>query len=362
MWKEEKDSMDILQQTYEELRNSDLPIFVWGNGVVARKVKNRLKENGIEIQGFFVNLPDYKSDIKNDIYSLKELQEKYELINVVLGHGHNEKKCEIEQLPFIHKIYIIAHPYLQYRSVGVDEWIANNEKNYRSIMKNLADDKSREALEAFCQVNITQNIQYLLDGDFVIKDIFEFPKLNITKNERFIDIGAWIGDTIQLFLNKTDGGYDHIWGCEPSPDSYNKLLALTRGCHNIDVLPYGCGEHSDEMFLDLNDESTESNRLSRKKNTDCIKKVQIKTVDDLFLDEEPSIIKICVPFMFPEILRGARKCICKWKPRLIINISVESDVRFFDVISYIQTLPVKYKVSLRFDMYSPTRLWLYAYE
>lgn len=363
MWENNLKKDSILDKLYAELREASYPLFIWGAGSMSVEVENRLKEQGIPIAGFFVDGDKEKIHIiprAEKVYSLEELVNRYDKINVIMGHGHFEKRRLLEKYTFISNIYMIPNPYLQYRSYGIGTYIAEHSTEISYIMERLADEKSRDALSAYCQVSMTDDINYLLDKDFCIDGMFGLEELKLTETEDFVDVGAWVGDTIELFMQKVQGRYRSIAAIEPDPDSYSVLLNKMKDKKNISFFPYGIGKESGMLYLDRG--STQSAYFSED-NDKCVQKteIEIKTLDALFSRKTISLLKISVPFLFLDILKGAGECIRKNRPRLVINVAADDGEKVFDTIKIILDMNMGYRIALRFDFPMPTRLFLYAY-
>ncbi|EOS79042.1 FkbM family methyltransferase [Dorea sp. 5-2] len=356
-----KDS--ILEEIYLELRESEYPIYIWGAGSMSVEVENRLKEQQIEVKGFFVNEDKKKSHIiqKEDrIYALDKLEDEQSKINVVIGHGHFEKRKILEKYSFINKIYIIPNPYIQYCSKGMGKYVESHKPDIENIMVHLADKQSCDALQAYCKVNETDDIRYLMNKEFCIDGMFGFEGLKLTHSERYLDVGAWEGDTIELFLEKVSEQYRHIAAVEPDPNSFFVLKQKMKGKGDIEFYPYGVGKKEGILYLDR--ESTQSAYFSEEKDEHGEKiEVKVKTLDSLFVNEMFSLIKISIPFLFLDVLQGCEECIKKNKPRLVVNVAADDGVKVFDTINWIFGLKLDYKIALRFDFPMPTRLYLYAY-
>ncbi len=355
---------DVEENVYQELRKSNNPIYIWGAGMMGIKVKNRLTENGIGVEGFFVDVDHFNGEAAGEgeqIYTLEELGKLHDRIDVVIGHGHYERRGVLSGLPFVHQVYMIAFPYLQYHSPGIGEWIGNHRELYDEIAGRLADDQSRKALHAYCMVNDTKDAECLLQDDILVKDMFDFEELHLTEEERYADIGAWVGDTVELFAEKTGGRYDHIYTVEPDPDSVERLRECVRNYESISIYPYGLGSEAGEMFLHVDGEVRQSTSLVSRGDGGSQLMIEVKTLDELFEKDSVSLIKIFVPFLFEDILKGGEKCILRDRPRLIVNISVENGTSFFDVIKWLLDLDIGYQIALRFDMAMSTRFTLYAY-
>ncbi|MDE6852245.1 MAG: FkbM family methyltransferase [Lachnospiraceae bacterium] len=358
------ENKDILTRTYDALRASSNPIYIYGAGIMSTKVEKRLKEQGIEIKGFFVD-PEYyvpeTSVGQKAIFSLDDLKNRQEKIDVVMGNGHYENRDKLSELPFINQVFIIANPYLQYCSKGIREWIDANHAVYTDIMERLADDQSRSALHSYCMVNETNDIEHLMNKDFMINNIFDFEGLQLTDHERFLDVGAWIGDTIDYFQQRTGNQYEHIYAVEPDPESFETLKENVKNHKNISLYSCGLGESAGEFFLDIDDEVRQSTRLSKEKTKKDQMSIKVQTLDELFAGESISLIKIFVPMIFPEVLRGGKKYFLKNKPRIIVGLSLENGTGFLETIKWLMDLDAGYKIALRFDMPMPARLWLFAY-
>lgn len=294
-------------------------------------------------------------DDQKEIFSLQKIEEKYQKINVVMGHGHYEKVDEMKSYSFINQVYIIPNPYPQYK--GPDsEYMKYNREKMEYISKCLADDKSRYVLEKYIAVWTTNDISHLLGSDVCVEDIYGLEKLDISTKESFVDIGAWEGDTIELFLKKTKKNYEYIYAVEPDPNSFKTLKNKFAGRENISLIQCGIGEKVGELYL--GEENSQSAFLKKEVTA---RKVKVMTIDTLFIEENISLIKIFVPFMFYEILKGGENVIRKNKPRMIVNVSADNKCILYDTIKWIMDLRLGYKLTLRFDFPMPTRMWLYAY-
>lgn len=350
----------LLEKLYAELRHSQFPIFIWGAGSMSIEVEKRLNENGITPAGRFINTQIAQSHIIHNtkrIFSLDELKETYFKINVVMGHGHYEKAAELKLNPLINRVYIIPNPYAQYKGPDL-QYVHDNFHKIEFIKKRLTDDHSRYVLEKYIAATTTNDINHLLDSDICINDMFDLGEMNITSMENFVDIGAWEGDTLEAFMKKTNGHYDHIYAVEPDPCSFRKLSAKFDGKTDISLFQCGLGKEEGEFYLSA--ENSQSTYLSQTE-TIVREKVNVTTIDQLFEGCQISLIKIFVPFMFLDILKGGKKCISQNKPRLLINVAADDKFLLYDTVQWITDLNMDYKLALRFDFPMPTRLCLYVY-
>ncbi len=353
--------IDHLQRTYEELSSSQYPVFIWGAGSMSMEVSSRLKEHGITVCGKFITTAADRSHIVSSadrVFTLDEIKETYEKINVVAGHGHYEKIDELKSCPCIHNVYVIPTPYLQYKGPGL-EYIYHNQDKLAYIFSQLADEKSQTALERYLAVNLTNDIRYLLDADICVDGMYGFEALAISDSENFVDVGAWEGDSIHSFLRSAAHKYDKIHAFEPDPTIFQTLKHNYGDKENVVLYQLGLGEQNAKLTISHG--NTQSACLTASSTEPEAETIIITTLDEALADEPVSLIKISIPFMFADVIKGGAALICKNRPRMIINVGADDRFSLYETVKWIAGLDVSYKLALRFDFPMPTRLFLYAY-
>ncbi len=348
------------ERVYEELRHSKYPVLIWGAGSMSVEVEKRLDERGIHPAGGFIDLKIEQSHIipnADRVFSLEEVKELYPRINVVMGHGHYEKAAGMRARPFVNEVYIIANPYLQYKGPSAG-YARENSAKIDEIKRLLADERSRYVLEKYIAVSATNDIRHLLEPGLCVDGMLGFEELNISAEETFVDIGAWEGDTIDLFLNRTNHRYRHIYGVEPAPRSFAKLKDKFIDQPDISLFQRGLGAEEGELFLSA--EGSQSTYLSQSE-LQGNQKVSVTTMDRLFADQGVSLVKIFTPFMFFDVLKGGEAAIRRNRPRLIIYAACDDQFLLYDTVRWIAGLDMDYRLALRFDFPMPMRLILYAY-
>lgn len=349
-----------MDSIYEELRHSKYPVFIWGAGSMSVEVEKRLGEYGIHPAGRFIDTPINQPHIISNserVFSLDELNELYPKINVVVGHGHYEKANIMRSHFFVNEVYIIPNPYLQYKGPSL-QYVNENADKIDYIKNQLADERSRYILEKYIAASTTNDIRHLLESDICVEGVFGFEELNISATETYVDIGAWEGDTIDLFLSRTKNHYTHIYGVEPAPRTFEKLKSKFFERPDISLLQCGLGAQEGELYLSAED--SQSTYLSQFEINGS-RKVPVTTMDCLFSDTSVSLVKIFVPFMFFDILKGGKNTIKQSRPRLIIYVSCDDKFSLYDTVQWIANLNMNYNLALRFDFPMPIRLILYAY-
>ena len=57
--------------------------------------------------------------------------------------------------------------------------------------------------------------------------------VKLGKNERYVDLGAYNGDTALEFAEAAKGEYEHIYAFEPNPKNFRKLCKNTEELHDM---------------------------------------------------------------------------------------------------------------------------------
>lgn len=141
-------------------------------------------------------------------------------------------------------------------------------------------------------------------------------------NERFLDVGSYVGQVIQTFLQHTENQFEHIWAIEPDSGSRAKLQRLLSDIaetqrQEIEILPWAItetvGKHP--FFSDLGYASQCSNLGG--------KLVHCRTIDTLNL--APTFIKLHLEGMELPALRGATQTLRQHRPLLTATIYHNED-------------------------------------
>lgn len=341
----------IDKKLLDSLRNSN-NLYIWGHGSYSIEITNILEENNISYLGYYV---DNSTGRDKTEYNIDELRAKHQKIDIIFGHGHYEKIKELDR-QFIKNVYIIANPYKQYQ---LRKSLFDNYDTYKEEIKKRTDDEiSRQAIEIFFEVqNDPSTINKLIDQESLsIGNMFCINELKIGKSESYVDVGAYIGDTIQKYIEifKT---YKNIWAFEPEPHSYNVMLENCKEYHHIQFYNIGLAEKKGKLLLEST--NIQSAHFVQGSNENTIT-VPVDTLDNILEDEEISLIKIFTPFFQRKILEGATNILKTKSPRMIINVGTNIE----DLLSIMDLLTEccsKYRFLLRYDFPMPTRLFLYAY-
>ncbi|GHV96390.1 hypothetical protein AGMMS50293_27100 [Spirochaetia bacterium] len=166
------------------------------------------------------------------------------------------------------------------------------------------------------------------------------------KNEVFIDGGVCDGMTSIDFLKWCNGEYDKIYGFEPDKVCFEKTTNLIKTNPVLSESKYellNAGLWSKNATLSFNANGIGSSRIT----TDGLETINVVSIDETVNENEPvTFIKLDVEGAELEALKGAKRTIQKWRPRMAVCIYHKPE----DIIElplYILSLVPDYKLYIR---------------
>lgn len=218
----------------------------------------------------------------------------------------------------------------------------------------LKDNESREIYLKWIEASGT-----ICDDFFEEKDEEIQYFVNNVKFEkgysRFIDCGAYIGDTAKEIV-ENKGKIDAIACFEADIENYSKLVNSMRKNRVADeqiLLP--CAVWSKEDILRFNTVNSGSSCISDE-GSEVITAVSI---DQCLSDFAPTFIKMDIEGAEEEALKGARETIKKYKPDMAISIYHKLE-HIWKLMIYIDSIAKGYEFYMRCHHFSGMETVLYA--
>jgi FkbM family methyltransferase len=189
---------------------------------------------------------------------------------------------------------------------------------FRELRERFADDFSRQVLDAVLAFRATANRGQLLE---VLsppeEEYFSFYRstghpIPVGREEHYVDVGAYDGDTVHKFLGACRGNYSSIHAFEPDPVNFERLRS-----RYSDVQPavrlHQCVVSDQSGPMRFNADATMGSRVSGTGSHD----VAAVRLDDAV--PEVSILKMDVEGHEPHVIRGASNLIARCRPRMAIT-------------------------------------------
>jgi FkbM family methyltransferase len=206
----------------------------------------------------------------------------------------------------------IFSPHMFYGNLLED--LCKHRSEYKTLHDRLADDRSRQVLEAVIEFRrfldptalqsvVSEHDLYAPDG------LFEFAD-----NEVYVDGGSFDGDTIRSFIERVHGRFDAIYGFEPDPVTFAKLK--NNFSNEPRVHPIHAGLHGHGGILRFRDDASRGAIFS----DDGEIEMPVTTIDDVLGERRLTYVKMNIEGAEMDALKGGLNAIRKWQPRLAISV------------------------------------------
>lgn len=218
--------------------------------------------------------------------------------------------------------------------------ICDNKHKFAELFNILSDYESKMIIYDRLNYCITANSKYLISMKSTNVQYFDTDIFRLTKNEIFIDGGAFTGDTVNEFVHQTKGEFKKIYSFEPEKDKHKEFLKKYSNYNNIELIPFGLWRKKE--VLKFHAENTGSSRLSENGNVE----ISVVSMDE-FLEGRPvTLIKMDIEGAELDALKGAKKTIQKYKPNLAICV-YHNPLDIVNIPLYIKELVPEYKIFFR---------------
>ena len=205
----------------------------------------------------------------------------------------------------------------------------------------LKDKRSVEVLEtilqrAFKGSDRPEMMSAVMDNDQCFANV-----IRLGKHESFVDAGAYDGDTIEDFLRRVDGKFDHIYAFELCAENYRKLAANMQGKANsakIHCYKLGLWDSKEEILY--------NSAMSESTIGGGGAKGAVDSLDAVLGNSPVTFIKLDIEGAEMHALRGAKNIIRTQKPKLAV--CVYHDLRhLYEVPLYLKSLVPEYRIFFR---------------
>ena len=269
---------------------------------------------------------------------------------------HNQAVNEqLENAGFKHVIHSPVWKNMLYFSRGIKDI----DKDYfldhvKAILETISDQKSFDTISAVIKRILTGY------GDFNTRNSFSelydpnqyFPDfIELSKEERFVDCGAYTGDTFEEFLKHTDNEFGHYYGFELFPENFVQLkehVSLLTSQDKVSLFPYGVYSESKDLFGIFNKDGSRI-AMGEKDTEAAQEKLQTITLDECLKGEKITYLKMDIEDSEVPALMGARELITTQKPKCAISM-YHSLKQFLEIPEILKQMNPEYE--FRYRMHS----------
>lgn len=218
------------------------------------------------------------------------------------------------------------------------EYFESNIERYRKVYQFLDDDFSRHVyLEKMKKVFLLCDISDIVSPS---EEEYFDEKIILTDNEMFIDCGGFNGDTSVRFVEQCGGKYRGIVIFEPE---LCKIEAIRKNMSGCQYELYRAGVWSKKTTLCFDARGTGSSHIVEGKGGYMI---ETAVLDEIVYDKKPTYIKMDIEGAEQEALKGCKKIIQEYKPKLAICIYHKPE-DLFEIPAMIKVMNPDYKLYVR---------------
>jgi FkbM family methyltransferase len=332
--------------------------FLFGASVAGFSAPDYLKKHDITPKCYIDNdKKKWGSQVQGlTVYSPDQLKEESEPLILITSDSVTAIRNKLKSLGYNKNIYNL--PGLgcagSIHELFDGNVIHDNQDKLVELESILADNQSWSVLQGVIKSRLT--------GDFTYFDnIFEtglfFPKgiVTLSNQEIFVDAGAYDGDTVLNFYEKTDGCFNSIYSFEPDAGNFEKLqdtVNTLSNRQNIHCIQKGVFNKNGQI-------SFSGKNIESKIDCSGLESIQIVALDDYLNKQSPTFLKIHVQGAELSALEGAKKMILAKKPKLAVILN-QKPKDLWEIPLTIKSWVTDYKIYLRHHSTSCVNTVCYA--
>lgn len=354
---------DITIDLWDYLKACGKPLALYGTGDGADKIMSVLEQRGL----YHLIKAVFASDgfVRNRQFKGFQV-ESFDAVQNRLGAGNfitlvcfGSSRPEV--IENIHKIASMCELYAPDVPVCGDglfdmEYYEANRQALETAYSWLEDDASRECFRCMINYKLSGDIKYLEacesssnESDSLLQDL--------PAGARIMDLGAYNGDTLDLYMNRFPGISQAI-AVEPERHSYKKLLAccekyagravpvnaiIASSCGNA-MLSGSHGRGSrDASIVSPGAGINDSSKLCE---------TPLTTIDTLSQGQRIDFIKFDVEGAESAAILGGTQTITQYRPQMLVACYHKNE-DLFAIPRQIKGLRNDYKIFLRHQPYVP---------
>ena len=251
----------------------------------------------------------------------------------------------------------------------IDEYVFNKRINeILAVLELLEDDFSKRV---YTEMIIARMANQPFAEDIYTKDQYFClpPFLDRNPNEVFVDLGAYVGDSIEQYIQCKSGVFSKIFAFEPDARNMDALqYRMERLCkewsiskESIVCEKAGVGRRSEclSLYNSNTDSPSLGARIADAFDADA-EQIQIYAIDDYFANQKVGFLKADIESFELDMLIDAKKTILRDSPILAISI-YHNALDMWKIVLWLSELLPNYAFKIRQHSHLLLDTVLYAY-
>jgi len=344
---------------WHTLKNSSLPILIYGMGNGADKIISTFDKYGIEYSDVFASDGFVRGHLYRGkrVLSYSEAFEKYNgKFDVVVSFGTKlpDVMNRIFSLEKSHNVYAPDVPVCEGELFN-EEFFDLHINELIEARNCLFDDTSKDIFDDIVRFKLTGKLQYLRATAMDEAEVERILRLNEYKT--YVDLGAYNGDTVKKYSSLCPN-LKEIFAFEPDKRNYKKLSSNCESL-SISTYPMNVAAYSTDTTLTF---SASANRNSSAASAGSYEHktvlIEARALDSVCASAD--FIKYDVEGLEYEALLGSKNLIKNSSPDLLVSMYHKSE-DMYRLPLLVKSLNPEYFLFLRRLPYIPAwDLNLYA--
>lgn len=331
------------KSSWEKIKESGLPVVVYGMGNGADKVIDEFEKLQIPVCGITAS-DDFVRGQKFRGFTVKKLSEFSGNFIVAVAFATCLPKVmkHIYSLKEKYRVIVPCVPVCG-DEIFNREFVERNQDKINAAYE-LFDESSKKIFAGCVNFMFGGELETLNEITSEKDEVFE-SFFSLESNENYLDIGAYRGDTVEEFLHYCGRKYESIIAVEPDKKTFKKLSDYLKNVENSLALQKAA--YSEIKTVNF------SNKAGRQSSVSPFgAEIQTVTVDELCKERRISYIKIDVEGAENEVIDGGVDTLKRLKPKLNVALYHKSS-DIFELPLKINAVNLKYKFFLRRHPYIP---------
>lgn len=301
-------------------------------------------------------------DLYNSIENVKVILKKYEEL---------QKNLQIQEAHMAQ----VLHYTRNWDKFDAVNALLEDEKSkkilrYRFLRVAMCDfDASMELLEEIAEECSVDGGGYYLtptgeDYPVMFDKNQYYPEgvMELSRDEVFLDAGAYLGESIEDFIVRTNENFRAIYAFEPSKANYKELMknmGQKISDDRIHIFNCGLSNKSETLYFDIN---TSSSAMGSKELGEETEACEVKPINEVLTEEECNaltFIKMDIEGAEMQALQSLEKYIAAGSPKLAISVYHKPE-DIWEIPLYIHGINPNYRFYLRHHSNGPGDTVLYA--
>ena len=334
------------------LKNSQMPILIYGMGNGADKIISVFNQYGIEYCDVFASDGFVRGHLYRGkrVLSFSEACEKYkEGFDIVVSFG-TKLPDVIERIYTLEKSHRVYAPDVPVCGGEIfnEEFFDLHCNELFQARNSFDDKKSQDIFDDIVRFKLTGRLEFLRST--ACSEAEADSCLQLANYKTYVDLGAYNGDTIKKYSALCPNLKD-IYAFEPDRRNFKKLAKYCDELNCFEITALNCAAYSHDTTLEF---SASGNRNSSASSNGSFQhkiiEIEAKALDSVC--KSANFIKYDVEGMEYEALLGSERLIRELSPDLLVSMYHKSE-DLFKLPILVKKLNPLYSLHLRRLPYIP---------